>query len=311
MSWPIAIKYQINIHNVAQYSIRDLEHLTGIKAHTIRIWEHRYGILKPKRTGTNVRYYDDDDFKSLLNIALLNQHGYKISKIARMNSRQIKEAVMAISAVEKTGFLQQTNALLIAMVDMDEEAFDKVITTSTLQLGFDKTMLELVYPFFYKIGILWQTGNIYPAHEHFASNLVRQKLIVAIDGQVLRRRENVSRYLLYLPEGELHELALLYMCYILRARNQQVLYLGQSLPYADLLLAAEKYQPDYVCTVMTTMPAQDDVQEHIDKLSCSFPDATVCVYGSQAQYDFLCFPDNVCNFAKIGDFIASVDRQHA
>jgi MerR family transcriptional regulator, light-induced transcriptional regulator len=293
---------------VAQYSIKELEHLSGVKAHTIRIWEQRYGILQPKRTETNIRYYDDDDLKSLLNIALLNEHGYKISKIAQMNGNQICDAVVSISANEKLDFSQQGNALLVAMVDLDEEAFDKVITTAIIQMGFERTMQELVYPFFHKIGILWQTGNINPAHEHFVSNLVRQKLIVAIDGQVLRRREQVSRYLLFLPEGELHELALLYMCYLLRSRHQQVLYLGQNLPFSDLMLAAGKFQPDVVCTVLTTTPGREDVQEYINTLSSSLPDSTVYVYGFQAQHDFLEFPDNVRQLCSMNNFLTLIDR---
>jgi DNA-binding transcriptional MerR regulator len=293
---------------VGQYSIKELEHLSGVKAHTIRIWEQRYGILQPKRTETNIRYYDDNDLKSLLNIAFLNEHGYKISKIAQMDDHQICNAVMAISCEEKTGYSQQTNALLVAMVDMDEEAFDKVMSTAILQLGFEKTMQDLVYPFIRKVGILWQTDHIKPAHEHFISNLVRQKLVVAIDGQVVRRREQASRYLLYLPEGELHELALLYMAYLLRCRHQQVLYLGQNLPFSDLLLAADKFQPDYVCSVLTTTPDRESVQEYIHLLSAHLPDSTIYLYGHQAQHDFLEFPGNVRQICTLQNFLTLVDR---
>jgi MerR family transcriptional regulator, light-induced transcriptional regulator len=293
---------------VAQYSIKELEHLSGVKAHTIRIWEQRYGILQPKRTETNIRFYDDEDLKALLNIAVLNEHGYKISKIAQMNGPQICDAVVSISANHTLDFSQQINALLVAMVDMDEEAFDKVISTAILQLGFEKTMQDLVYPYFNKIGILWQTGNINPAHEHFVSNLVRQKLIVAIDGQVLRRREQMSRYMLFLPEGELHELSLLYMCYLLRSRNHQVLYLGQNLPFSDVLLAAGKYQPDYVCSVMTTNPDRDNVQDYINSLSSQLPDCTIYLFGYQVQYDFLEFPKNTRQLCSMENFLTLIDK---
>ena len=296
---------------MAQYSIKELEHLSGVKAHTIRIWEQRYGILQPKRTETNIRFYDDNDLKTLLNIALLNEHGYKISKIAQMDGTQISHAVMSISTNERLDFAHQTSALLMAMVDLDEEAFDKVMSTAILQLGFERTMQDLVYPFFHKIGILWQTGNINPAHEHFISNLVRQKLIVAIDGQVLRRREQVSRYLLFLPEGELHELALLYMAYLLRSRHQQVLYLGQNLPFSDLLLAAKKYQPDYVCSVFTTTPAREEVQAYIDRLAAELPDSIHLLYGYQVQHDFLEFPPNVRQLLTMPNFLTLIDRQDA
>ena len=193
---------------MAQYTIKELEHLSGIKAHTIRIWEQRYNILCPKRTETNIRFYDDKDLKTLLNVSLLNEKGYKISKIAQMQPDQVIERVQQLCEIPGE-CSQHINNMVAAMLDLDEEAFEKAISTVTLQLGFAEAMNRLIYPFLHKIGILWQTGNITPAHEHFVSNLIRQKLIVAIDGQVVRKKAGAPTYLLYLPEGELHELALL------------------------------------------------------------------------------------------------------
>lgn len=193
---------------MAQYTIKELEHLSGIKAHTIRIWEQRYNILCPKRTETNIRYYDDADLKSILNISLLNERGYKISKIAQMPKEQIQQKVQQLCDESCRGS-HHIHTLVKAMVDMDEETFDKTLSTAALQLGVKGTMNEVIYPFLTKIGILWQTGNISPAHEHFVSNLIRQKLIVAIDGQVVRVQQEAPVHVLYLPEGELHELVLL------------------------------------------------------------------------------------------------------
>ncbi len=169
---------------MSTYSIKDLEQLSGIKAHTLRIWEQRYNLLNPKRTDTNIRFYDDNDLKLILNVALLNDNGYKISKIASMNQEEMRAEVMKLTDRTLTHD-DQIHALTICMIEMDEERFDKVLSTNILKLGFEQTMMNIVYPFMSKIGVLWQTGAINPAHEHFISNLVRQKLIVAIDGQVV------------------------------------------------------------------------------------------------------------------------------
>ncbi|MDX5422538.1 MAG: MerR family transcriptional regulator [Hymenobacteraceae bacterium] len=288
---------------MAHYTIKELEHLSGIKAHTIRMWEQRYNILCPKRTDTNIRYYDDADLKALLNISVLNERGYKISRIAKMDHAQILQKVQQLCETPAEGG-HHISALVNAMVDMDEATFDKALSTAALQMGFMETMHKVIYPFLNKIGILWQTGNISPAHEHFVSNLIRQKIIVALDGQVVRRQSGAPTYLLYLPEGELHELALLYMNYILRAHNQHVIYLGQNLPFQDLELTHDQFKADYICTVLTSVPERDHLQGYLDKLSARFADSTLYVYGYQVQHNELTLPSNVVKFSSMKEFVA-------
>ncbi len=288
---------------MGQYSIKELEHLSGIKAHTIRVWEQRYNILCPKRTDTNIRFYDDSDLRTLLNVSFLNAKGLKISKIAQMGCEQISDKVYELSE-NPTHHTENINLLVSAMVGMDEERFDKTISTATLQLGLRDTMVGIIYPFLNKIGILWQTGNISPAHEHFVSNLIRQKLIVAIDGQIVRKQENGKKYLLYLPEGELHELALLFMNYIIRSHHRHVIYLGQNLPFRDLQLTYAQCKPHYICTVLTAAPEKDQVQAYLDKLSEHFPDCTIYVYGAQVQSDTLVFPFNIKLLRNMHEFMA-------
>jgi MerR family transcriptional regulator, light-induced transcriptional regulator len=293
---------------VAQYTIKELEHLSGIKAHTIRIWEQRYNVLCPQRTDTNIRYYSDADLKTLLNISLLNEQGYKISKIAKMSPDQLRQSVQQLAEHETSSLTHHISNLVTAMVDMDEERFDKTFSTVTLQLGFQDAMLQVVYPFLHKIGILWQTNNISPAHEHFVSNLVRQKLIVAIDGQIVKRKEGAPTYLLYLPEGELHEIALLFMNYLIRAHHCQVIYLGQNLPFEDLKRTYELLKPEVICTVLTIIPEREFVQEYIDRVATTFPEAQLYVYGYQAQHDFLKFPGNAHRLSCIADFEALLKK---
>ena len=222
---------------MAKYSIKDLEHLSGIKAHTLRIWEQRYNLINPKRTDTNIRYYDQNDLKLVLNVSLLKENGFKISKIADMSTEEMFEEVKRVSE-KTTSFADQIYALTLAMIDLDEQRFEKIISTNTLKIGFERTMMNVISPFLSKIGIMWITDSINPAQEHFISNLIRQKLMVAIDGQYPTLDDNAKRYMLFLPDGELHELSLLFANYLIRARHNKVIYLGQSMPmkYISLII---------------------------------------------------------------------------
>ena len=282
------------------YSIKDLEQLSGIKAHTLRIWEQRYNFINPKRTGTNIRYYNGDDLKLILNISLLKDNGYKISKISDMTPEQMKEAVLEISD-KSIGKPEQIYSLTLSMLDMDEDRFEKIIATNILQLGFEKCMSDIIYPFFIRLGVLWQTGSINPAHEHFISNLVRQKLIVAIDNQHNPSDEEAERFMLFTPEGELHEISLLFACYMLKKRKKKVYYLGQSLPADDLESVYKIHEPHYLMTVITSQPGQSEVQDYINNLGKKFPDAKVLVTGPQVVAQGLSTPSNVHIMGKIED----------
>ena len=275
---------------MSSYSIKDLEQLSGIKAHTLRIWEQRYNLLSPKRTDTNIRYYDDEDLKLILNVALLNDNGVKISKIASMDSVEIRQEVMKLTERFLTHD-DQIHALTICMIEMDEDRFDKILSSNILKFGFEQTMMNIIYPFMSKIGVLWQTGAINPAQEHFISNLVRQKLIVAIDGQI--SKDGGKKFLLYLPEGELHETSILFASYLIKNKGHKVIYLGQTTPYEDLLSVYKLHQPEYLLTVITTSPSSEYVQEYLNSLSSNFPNAHTLVTGYQVIGQDLVFPSNV------------------
>ena len=279
-------------NNMSIYSIKDLEQLSGIKAHTLRIWEQRYEILKPDRTDTNIRTYDDKDLKLVLNIALLKAHGHKISEISKMASNELSKEVLLISE-KQLSYPEQIHALTISMLDLDEERFEKIISTNTLQFGFENMMINIIFPFLSRIGTLWVTGSVNPAQEHFISNLIRQKLIVAIDGQLPSLRIGAKKYLLFLPEGEMHEISLLFGNYIIRSRHNKVIYLGQSLPFNELIFAHKVHKPDYLLTVITSVPAQEEVQKYVYQLAKEFPDSRILLSGQQVVAQDIICPDNV------------------
>lgn len=291
---------------MSNYSIKDLEQLSGIKAHTIRIWEQRHNLLCPKRTDTNIRFYDDQDLKLILNVALLNDNGFKISKIASMDPAEMREEVMKLTERTLTHD-DQIHALTICMIEMDEDRFDKILSTNILKLGFEQTMMNIIYPFMSKIGVLWQTGAINPAQEHFISNLVRQKLIVAIDSQV--GRPGGKKFLLYLPDEELHETSILFASYLIKNQGHKVIYLGQSTPYEDLASVFDLHQPDFLLTVITTSPVAENAQEYLNSISCKFPTATILVTGYQLIGQNFLFPSNVrlLNYIRdIQDFLVDI-----
>lgn len=291
---------------MSSYSIKDLEVLSGIKAHTLRIWEQRYNLIAPSRSDTNIRQYNGDDLKLLLNVSLLNENGYKISKIAEMSPESLREEVLKLTE-SNNKYSDQIHALTIAMIDIDESRFEKIVSKNILQLGLEKTMIFIIYPFLSKIGLMWQTGSINPAQEHFITNLVRQKLIVAIDGQYNVIPENAKKFLLYLPEGELHELSLLFTHYIIKSRRHKSVYFGQTLPVEDLFQIYKSHKPDYIVTVLTSIPKEYSVQDYVLHVGKKFPEATVLLSGYQVIGQDLSVMPNTIILNKIDDLIDLID----
>lgn len=292
---------------MGNYSIRDLEKLSNIKAHTLRIWEQRYNLLEPKRTPTKIRYYDDQDLRKILNVSFLKQNGHKISHIARLSSQEMETIVDKISN-ENFDSPNQVSTLILAMMDMDEARFEKVITTNSMQIGFESCMVNIVFPFLKRIGVLWQTGSINPAHEHFISNLIRQKIIVALDGQI-SSSPKPKHFALFLPEGELHELSLLFAGYIVKSRGQKMTYLGQSLPMEDLAAIKDVVQPDYLFSVFTNHPSRDKLDEYIRNLCEYFPNATILLTGHQVLSQEVEFPPRVEIIDSFKEFIEFVEKE--
>ncbi len=226
------------------FTIKDLESLSGIKAHTIRIWEQRYSFLKPQRTDTNIRVYSCDELKILLNVALLNKYGFKISHIDKMNDDEISQKLVSITDAQAQQE-KMVNDLIGNMIDREidqlEGSLDKYIRVK----GIERTIHHLIFPFLERIGILWQTNHINPAQEHLVTNVIRQKLIVGIDNASPLVATNKT-ILLFLPEGEHHELGLLYIYYLLKGKGARVLYLGANVPGKDVVYVAQTKKPQYL-----------------------------------------------------------------
>lgn len=265
---------------VAIYSIRDLEQLSGVKAHTIRAWEQRYGLLDPKRTDTNIRYYDDQDLKFLLKVALLRKHDFKISAIADMGEEEINHQVDMLDQPHLSSHAQ-LDALTISTIEMDEMKFNRIISTHIDQMGFERTMLELIYPFLEKLSLLYFTGSINPVQEAYIGYLVRQKLICAIDREPLAQHKASRKFIIYLPQGERQELSLLLVHYLLRKREHRVVNIGMDITLSDLKDACSVHQPDYIFTLVTESFTNEPLQQYIDRLCQMFPATRILVSGYQ------------------------------
>jgi DNA-binding transcriptional MerR regulator len=249
------------------YSIKDLEKLSGIKAHTLRIWEKRYGIIKPGRTDTNIRYYGNEELKKILNISLLNQHGYKISAISEMNNEEIAQKAASVGLFSQNGSTDEN--LLLSLIDMDEQLFNSTFSGLMMKRGFEDTIISAIFPFFHRIGIMWQAGTINPAQEHFFSNLIRSKIIMATEALNKHPETNADMALLFLPEGELHEIGLLFYNYALRARGYRTIYLGQSVPHDSLYRVITICKPNLIVTGMTNPITAKDFATFSQQL-CEF-----------------------------------------
>lgn len=260
-----------------KFSIRDIECLTGIKAHTIRIWEQRYNLVPPKRTETNIRYYDNTDLKKFLNISTLLENGFRISKIAELSEQEMHELILELT--ENDHACDKANALCTATLKLDELQFNRTLSSCIAVMGIEQTFTEVVFPFMHRIGLMWQVGTVNPVHEHFIKHLIKQKLLCAIDELPTVNSEVARKYLLFLPEGETHEVGLLFANYLLKARGQHVLYLGPDLPLTELEQVVNYYQPNYVFTTLTSDTIYGDLNCLVRKIQKAIPRIPVLLTG--------------------------------
>ncbi|MFT6337660.1 MAG: DNA-binding transcriptional MerR regulator [Halioglobus sp.] len=285
---------------MAVYSINDIEKLCGIKAHTIRIWEKRYNIITPRRTETNIRYYLDEDLQKILNISLLNRNSYKISKIAKMSDGEMKRLVSELSEVtiETEDYL---DSLMFAMLELDEYKFNKILEHNISSKGFEDTMNEVVYPLMEKLSMMWIAGSIKSVHENFVANVIRRKTIVAIDNKSRESHPGANRFLIYLPEGESHELSLLFLHFLLKDLGLNVINLGSDTPLIEVLEGQRIFKANYIFTLFNDSFSQSPLQPYLNELSRHLPNSKILISGYQTAIQNLELPENVSLLKSISD----------
>jgi DNA-binding transcriptional MerR regulator len=289
------------------FTIKDLENLSGIKAHTIRIWEQRYNFLKPCRTETNIRYYCSEELKTILNISLLNKYGFKISHINRMSDQELRSKIISLT---DTGARQERliNDLIAYMIEMNVERLDQVLDNYVQTHGIERAITQIIFPFLHRIGILWITNHIQPAQEHLVSNIIRRKLIVGIES-VVSIRQVKQTVLLFLPEGEYHELGLIYVHYLLRTRGARVLYLGADTTLTDVEFVVKHKRPDLLYTHLTSVTGNFSLERFMFQLSQRLPDIPLVISG-QVVYGYAKKAPKGVNFKRslpeVLDFVESL-----
>lgn len=268
------------------FSIKDLENLSGIKAHTIRIWEKRYAIFDPKRTETNIRNYNLTDLQKLLNISLLHDFGYKISKISTYSEEQIKISVREIIS-EKSAKSHAINAFKMAMMNFDQTLFFNTYNNLLSEKTFREIFFEIVIPLMNEVGLLWQSGTITEAHEHFISYLIKQKLLINTERiQIIEPSKNEKVFVLYLPENEIHELGLMYLNYEILLHGYKTIYLGESVPINSLKNLKNYFEKIVFVGYLTVQPEKENVANYMNQIENEILDnnSEVWLIGRMTQY---------------------------
>jgi DNA-binding transcriptional MerR regulator len=248
--------------NIKQnFSIKDLESLSGIKAHTIRMWEKRYGVLEPERTETNIRNYGVTGLQKILNIAFLNENGYKISRISKLDDEEISDLVQSITT-SKSNYSRALKSMKVAMMNFDQPLFLRTYENLLINKTFSEIYEDVFIPLMIETGALWQAGTITPAHEQFISNLIKQKLFINIEKL---QKENPSKtdkvFVLFLPDEEIHDIGLYYTNYEILSHGYKVIFLGQSLPMQDLTYLSTLYQNTIFVSYLTVKP--DHIEQYL------------------------------------------------
>lgn len=284
---------------MALYTIKQLSILSGVKAHTIRIWEKRYNLFSPNRTATNIRRYSDDDLKLALSVTQLQAMGYKISQIARLNLQQIANIVS--NGNEHVSPPAIPESLLDSAIHLNKEAFLLKIEESIDSKGFEWTYSNLLIPFQKKMGELWQTSAIIPAQEHFASNILREK-IISLTATLPKPKKEAKKILFFLPENEYHELSILYSTYVARSLGYITIYLGQSVPINDVVAIGGLHKVDYFFTSITKSVSESEFKNTFSKLTEKFPNSTIIATGQQVEQNPKWVPKGINCISKPEEF---------
>jgi DNA-binding transcriptional MerR regulator len=282
------------------YTLYELEKLTGILAATIRVWERRYNIIKPKRTDTNRRWYDDDDLRRLINISVIYNSGIKISKIARYSESELEEKVELLT-MDSNGSDKHINSLIVAMLTFNGNAVNEILLRLIINSGFEETFSNIVFPFLRRVGIMWHTGSASTGAEHFITNILRGRLISAIDSLPPANDPKSKRVIMFLPENELHELGLLFYSYLIRKLGHEVLYLGQATPFPALSEVSEKWHSDILVTGILSDLSISDLQEYLSSLSSTFKSQKILVSGSLTEEHVIEKYNNIFPVRSVSD----------
>jgi DNA-binding transcriptional MerR regulator len=276
------------------YQIHDIELLTGIKAHTIRIWEKRYNLIEPLRTATNIRYYDDNQIRQLLNVSTLISAGWKISKIAALSEEDVAAEIRALQLADSVELSQSsyTAGLTSAMIAFDEEEFEALMDEVIVKFGTLDAMIKVVYPFLIKVGMLWSTNEVMPAQEHFATCIIRRRLITDTAALPAPYKTD-KKFLLFLPEQEWHEIGLLLSAYLVRRAGYHHVYLGQSVPFENVHLTQQAIQATHLVSFYLSEKKKINLVQEFEILADTLRNVTLIMCGRAEMIQTIANKQNI------------------
>ncbi len=292
---------------MADYSVAEVEAITGIKAHTLRVWERRYNFIRPSRTETNIRYYTDYELRLLVSVSLLIRSGFKISKIDKMSYDEINQEVTKVINSRDVQDTEEISSLTLCMMNLDENTFNHIFQRMLIRKGLLKTITEVIYPFLTNAGFLWSSNQISPIHEHFITNLIRQKIIAATDTLPVARIHS-PEIVMFLPTGENHEIGLLIANFIARNLGWKVYYLGQNVPVDDLKDLNTLTRAKFILTIIIT-PLSEEFTDKIIKLSEKI-DASVLVSGNPENFGAIKNNENIRLLPTPDDLIKILENEY-
>jgi len=287
------------------YSVAQVEALTGIKAHTLRIWERRYDFLTPERTPTNIRFYSDDQLKKLLNFGILVKNGYRVSKLGKMTDEEVYLEVEKVLSDPSSEMNDEMKGLTLCMLEMNEEEFDNIFERQVIRKGFLKTITEVIYPFLQYVGVLWTTNKAMVAQEHYISNLIKQKLISAIERLAIPPKDAPS-IVLFLLEGEEHEIGLLLASFMAKSMGWKIYYLGQAVPLVNIKKVIDIAEPRLIMSMFIT-PKTHKINNFIDAVLDGNP-VPYIVSGSIENMEAIPESDRVLKISSPDEFEAHLAR---
>ena len=265
----------IKFKHLDDFSISELQEFSGIKAHTIRMWEQRYDALKPNRSDGNTRYYDGQQLRRLLNIVSLMKGDYKISELCAMPDKKLFDLIDKQTAHARQPYWYFINLVIGAALEYDEVNFDKIFSSALLRYGLREMYVSVLYPVLVRLGLMWSTNTLRPAHEHFITALFRQKLLTAIDSLPLPASKEV--WMLFLPANEFHETGLLFANFLIRQSGRRVIYLGSDVPFESLKEAVHEVSPTSLLFFLVRKNSPQQDENLILRLSRQFHDQNVFV----------------------------------
>ena len=293
---------------MGNYSIDQFSSITGITKFVLRTWENRYAYLKANRSETNIRIYNDEMIVRALNTNYLLEAGYKISKISKISEIELIKIVDEIKVNQIEGKENYyINQIIISTLEFSTSKFNKVFEEGVLDFGILDFYKKVILTTLDRIGILWLTNKIGPSQEHFLTENIKQKLIVASD-IYLTQEYKKETWLLFLPENEFHEIGLLFARFLLVKNGFNVIYLGSNIPYESLNQVHEKIKIDNTLMFSVSNSSKININSTIEYLESNFQSTNNYIVSKEITTKMINKKSSINILSDVNSFINIISK---